>query len=219
MAKKHFFVGFRKEFRDRLAASMGVEATPLKAKEVPHSLTVGSVYLRSITLLKLRPVEFLDLLKTCKKEGTKLVCLEEEFCFDPMAKEKKLRHTSLVQVKQPAIGRAAFQILNKLDYSYYVPEAELNKRKDHARKLIALMDRPFNLTAERIALITGLSMDLIQTFTKKHRRDTRNLAAQAKYKANHHLDFDDIERRRKNKSRIRQTGNDPLSVTYEDQNF
>ncbi|MBX9671783.1 MAG: hypothetical protein K2X93_29610 [Candidatus Obscuribacterales bacterium] len=163
MEKKHYFIGFRKEFRDRLAKSMRVEATPLKVEEIQDNLD-GHIYLKNLALFNPDAFQLLKCLKTCRKNGTKFICLEDGFCFDPTADTKPVRHTSLVKAKYPGIGQATFNILSSL---CFIPEPVRRERIKLALIMIKSLNTEIMITEDLIADWCGISNEYVRTLIRK----------------------------------------------------
>jgi len=161
--KRHYFAGFRKELRDRLATLIGVEAEAVKYEEVKSKLD-HHVYVRSLYDLKWNPIELLESLKKCAENGTKFVSIDDGFCFDGSAKKKILRLKSLMSCKYPEIGQTVLSMLQGMETAKWNSAVEEKRNKKILTVLTDYIGTTVVITPELIARLLDLQLDGVKQF-------------------------------------------------------
>lgn len=108
-----YFVGFRKETREKHALLLGVSPNVESAWNIRFNGYEHNIYVRTFKLLNWSASILKDYLLSCEEHGTKFVCLEEGFCFDgsiPAKDRKRSRHYTVMQCRLPKTGNSLLEV-------------------------------------------------------------------------------------------------------------
>lgn len=176
MAKKNYFVGFRKDLLKRAASIVGVEPNPISSKALAKLFKAdeldGNIYAREIASLGLTPLTLKQYLELCSEKKTKFVCLKEGICFDGAAKKKQIRTTSVLLCKHPEIGRTLLTTLRSLKSSVKTPKQIRDKQIVGIKRLLDSEGSIITIDVDTIATIVGVSVSTVRNVLKSVKKST-----------------------------------------------